>query len=170
MQSRRATPKTAAIAAAALLAAAGCGSDAEDSPDLGGSWTAALATTPDWAAVYPNGHGTAEITAADGTSVQLTVAGLAGSTEYTAHVHDGECDDDPPGGGHWMADPDGEDAAGNIIELTFTTSESGSGETTVSSNLTLDDRAESIVVHAPDAVAAEQGLSDNRVLCGDLED
>lgn len=170
MPSRRATAKTAAIAALLTAAATGCGSDAEDSPDLGGSWTATLATTADWAAVYPNGHGTAEITAADGTRVQLTVAGLTGSTEYTAHVHDGECDENPPGGGHWMADPDGEDAAGNIVELTFTTSETGTGEATVSSDLTLDDRAESIVVHAPDAITADEGLTDNRVLCGDLED
>ncbi|RRS02021.1 hypothetical protein [Glycomyces terrestris] len=171
MQSRRATATTAAIAAALLTAAAaGCGSDAEDGGDLGGSWTAALATTAAWSAVDPNGHGTADVSTGDGTRVQLAVAGLAASTEYTAHVHDGECDDTPPGGGHWLADPDGEDAAGNIVELVFTTSETGTGEVTESSGLVLDDRAESIVVHAPDAIMTAEGLTDNRVLCGDLED
>ncbi|GAA1669264.1 hypothetical protein GCM10009830_13750 [Glycomyces endophyticus] len=172
MPNRRATVKAAAAAAAAVLAAAAaaCGSDAEDSPDLGGTWTAALSTTAEWAAVYPNGHGTAKAESSDGTSVQLTVGGLAGSTEYTAHVHDGECDENPPGGGHWLADPNGEDAAGNIVELSFTTSETGTGEVTESSPLMLDDRAESVVVHAPDAAVTAAGLTGNRVLCGDLDD
>jgi hypothetical protein len=172
MPSRRATAKAAATAAAVVLTAAvsGCGSDAEDDADLGGSWTATLSTTSAWAAVYPNGHGTANLTSDDGTRVQLTVSGLGDSVEYTAHVHAGECDDNPPGGAHWLADPDGEDATGNIIELTLTTSATGTGETEVSSDLVLDDRAESVVVHAPDAVAEAAGLDDNRVLCGDLED
>ncbi|SDK66576.1 Copper/zinc superoxide dismutase (SODC) [Glycomyces sambucus] len=175
MPNRRVTAKAAAISAAALLAAAAaaCGDDdpdAEDAADLGGSWTANLTTTAEWAAVYPNGHGTVNATSDDGTNVQLTAVGLGDSVEYTAHVHDGECDDNPPGGGHWLSDPNGEDAAGNIVELTFTTSATGVGETTESSTLALDDRAESVVVHAPDAVVQAQGLTGDRVLCGDLED
>jgi len=164
---RVAAAATAVVFAGALAA---CGSDAEDSADLGGSWTATLKTTADWAGAYPDGHGTADVTAADGTSVQLTVAGLGDEVEYTAHIHDGACDENPPGGGHWLADTSGEDAAGNIVELKFTTSKTGTGETTESSDLTLDDRAESIVVHAPDAVVQAQGLDSDRVLCGDLGD
>lgn len=164
--------RAAAVVAATLLAGAlaGCGSDAEDSEELGGSWTATLDTTSAWSAVYPKGTGTAKISSADGTSVQLTVSGLGPDVEYMAHVHDGQCDEDPPGGGHWLSDPAGEDAAGNIIELSFTATSTGTGETTVSSDLMLDDRAESVVVHAPDAVVQAEGLDADRVLCGDLEE
>lgn len=164
--------RAAAVAAATVLAGAlaGCGSDAEDSDDLGGAWTATLNPTSAWSAVYPAGTGTAKVSSADGTSVQLTVAGLGPDVEYMAHVHDGECNEDPPGGGHWLSDPNGEDAVGNIIELHFTTSATGTGETTVSSDLMIDDRAESIVVHAPDTLTESEGLDSDRVLCGDLED
>jgi hypothetical protein len=166
-------PSTRALTAAAVVLAgalAGCGSGAEDSPDLGGSWTATLEPTATWSAVYPRGTGTAKLSSSDGTSVELTVTGLGPSVEYTAHVHDGECDENPPGGGHWMSDPNGEDAAGNIIELTFTTSDTGVGDTTVSAPLMLDDRAKSVVVHAPQALTESEGLDADRVLCGDLED
>ncbi|SDD20172.1 hypothetical protein [Glycomyces harbinensis] len=162
---------TAAAAAAVLTAAlAGCGSDAEDAEDLGGSWTASLHVTRPWSGDYVDGHGTVDISSSDGTSVQLSVGGLGDSVDYTAHVHDGECDEDPPGGGHWLADPEGADAAGNIVELSFTTSETGTGETTVSVPVVLDDRAESVVVHAPEALTETEGLDSDRVLCGDLED
>ena len=161
----------AAAAAVALVAAvAACGSDAEDGEDLGGSWTATLQPTPSGSALYPNGTGTVKVSSSDGTSVQLTVAEIGSGTDYMAHVHDGECDEDPPGGGHWLGDPAGEDAAGNIVELSFTTSATGTGETTVSSALMLDDRAESIVVHAPDSVVQAEGLASDRILCGDLEE
>jgi hypothetical protein len=164
--------RAAAAAAAAVLTAAltGCGGETEAPDDSGGPRTAALHLTAPWTGEYPNGHGTADVTAEDGTSVQLAVGGLGDGVEYTAHVHDGDCDEDPPGGGHWLADAAGEDAPGNIIELTFTTSATGTGETTVSSPLALDDRAESIVVHAPDAVVEAERLESDRILCGDLED
>jgi hypothetical protein len=163
--------RTAAALAATVLAGAlaGCGSDAEDSSDLGGSWTATLDTTSTWSAVYPQGTGTAKISSADGTTVQLTVSGLDPDVAYTSHVHDGECDEDPPGGGHWLSDTSGEDAAGNIIELTFTTTSTGTGEVNDSIDLVLDDRATSVVVHAPEAVVQAEGLDADRVLCGDLE-
>jgi len=160
----------AAVAAVLAGALAGCGGDDEDSPDLGGSWTGTLNVTSAWAGVYPNGHGTVDVNAGDGTSVQLAVGGLGSGIEYTAHVHVGECDENPPGGGHWLADASGEDAAGNIIELTLTTSSTGTGEVTGSSDLVLDDRAESVVVHAPDSVVQAEGLDSDRVLCGDLDD
>jgi hypothetical protein len=164
--------RAAAVVAATVLAGAlaGCGSDAEDSEALGGSWTATLDPTSTWSSVYPRGTGTAKVSSSDGTSVQLTVSGLGASVEYMAHVHEGECDEDPPGGGHWLSDPKGEDAAGNIIQLQFTSSDTGTGETTVSEDLILDDRAESVVVHAPEALASSEGLDSDRVLCGDLEE
>ncbi|THV31220.1 superoxide dismutase family protein [Glycomyces paridis] len=164
--------RAAAAAAAAVLtvAAAGCGSDAEDDADLGGAWTASLGVTAAWAEAAPRATGTAEVSSGDGTSVQLSVTGLEPGLEYTAHVHDGECDEDPPGGGHWLADASGEDAAGNIVQLTFTTSESGTGATTASVPLVLDDRAESVVVHAPEPATEAAGLDSDRVLCGDLEE
>ncbi|MEU6859474.1 hypothetical protein AB0B28_11465 [Glycomyces sp. NPDC046736] len=166
-------PATRLAAAAAVLLAgalAACGTDAQDSPDLGGSWQASLDLVPEWKSVYPGGTGTVKVTSADGTSVQLTVAGLGEETEYMAHIHDAECDETPPGGGHWLADPSGEDAVPNIVELHFTTSTSGTGSQTESADVMLDDRAESVVVHAPDDVVAAEGRADNRILCGDLDD
>ncbi|MQM24331.1 superoxide dismutase family protein [Glycomyces albidus] len=164
--------RAAAVASAAvLLFLSGCGSEEEDPADAsGGTWTATLDLTPGWSAADPRATGSVDITSTGETSVRVTATGLRPSTEYMAHVHDGECDENPPGGGHWLADPGGEDAAGNIIELSFTTSESGVGSATVGSDLVLDDRAESFVVHAPDALTAAEGIADNRVLCGDLDD
>lgn len=167
MPSIRALPVAAVALAGAL---AGCGGEDPKSDALGGAWTATLAVTADWSQVAPHATGTADISSTGSTSVRLAVAGLAPGTAYTAHVHDGECDENPPGGGHWLSDPDGEDAAGNIIELSFTTSDTGVGSATVSSDLVLDDRAESVVVHAPDALMHSEGLDANRVLCGDLEE
>ncbi|MFG3338872.1 hypothetical protein [Glycomyces sp. NPDC048151] len=166
-------PSIRALSAAAVVLAgalAGCGGEDPKDEDLGGAWTATLAVTSTWQQVAPHATGTATISSTGSTSVQLAVAGLAPSTEYTAHVHDGECDENPPGGGHWLKDPNGEDAAGNIIELSFTTSETGIGSATDSSDLILDDRAESVVVHAPEALTTSESLDSDRVLCGDLED
>jgi hypothetical protein len=168
MPSIRALPVAAVVLAAAL---AGCGGGEDPKSDaLGGAWTATLAVTADWSQVAPRATGTADISSTGSTSVRIAVTGLAPSTDYTAHVHDGKCDGNPPGGGHWLSDPDGEDAAGNIIELSFTTSESGVGSATVSTDLVPDSRAESVVVHAPDALMQSEGLNANRVLCGDLEE
>ncbi|WP_205327727.1 hypothetical protein [Glycomyces sp. YM15] len=161
-----------ALTAAAVVltgALAGCGGEDPTSDDLGGAWTAALDVTTAWSEIAPRATGTADVSSVGSTSVRLAVTGLAAAAEYTAHVHDGGCDEDPPGGGHWLADPGGEDAAGNIIELSFTTSESGVGSATVSSDLVPDDRAKSVVVHAPEALAASEGADSDRVLCGDLE-
>lgn len=165
----------AAAAAVALVAAlAGCGGDADDSADgedgadLGESLAATLAATDAWADAYPLATGGAEVTTDDGTNVRLSVAGLGPDADYTAHLHDGGCAEDPPGGGHWLADPTGEDAAGNIIELSFTTNAQGAGSTDVSSGLALDDRAKSIVVHAPGPEVEAQRFDSDRMLCGDL--
>lgn len=167
MPSIRALTATAVVLAGAL---AGCGGDDPKNEDLGGAWTATLDVTAAWSEVAPRATGTADISSTGSTSVRLAVTGLAPGTEYTAHVHDGECDENPPGGGHWLSDPDGEDAAGNIIELSFTTSDTGVGSASVSSELVPDDRAESVVVHAPEAVTESESLDSDRVLCGDLED
>ncbi|MEU5156256.1 hypothetical protein [Glycomyces sp. NPDC021274] len=167
MPSTRATTLAAVVLAGVL---AGCGDDDPKDPELGGAWSAALAVTTAWKEAAPRATGTADVSSTGSTSVQLAVVGLAPSTEYMAHVHDGECDENPPGGGHWLADPNGEDAAGNIIELSFRTSDTGVGSATVSTDLVLDDRAESVVVHAPQALTESEGLDADRVLCGDLED
>jgi hypothetical protein len=166
-------PSIRALTAAVVLAGAlaGCGGDEDPKdPDLGGAWTANLAVTSAWSGVAPRATGTGDISSTGSTSVTLAVTGLAPGTDYMAHVHDGACDEDPPGGGHWLADPDGEDAAGNIIELSFTTSDTGVGSATASSRLVPDDRAKSVVVHAPEALTQSEGLDSDRVLCGDLED
>ncbi|MEU6249913.1 hypothetical protein [Glycomyces sp. NPDC047010] len=166
MPSRAATALTALLAAAAL---SGCGG-AEDVADApGGTWTAALEPTAAWADLDPQATGTADVSSTGSTSVHLAVAGLHPDTAYMAHVHDGACDEDPPGGGHWLADPDGEDATGNIIELSFTTDGTGTAAATDSTDLVPDDRAKSIVVHAPDDLATDEGADSNRVLCGDLK-
>jgi hypothetical protein len=167
MPSIRALPIAAVVLAGAL---AGCGDEDPKDDDLGGAWTATLAVTAAWSDAARGATGTADISSTGSTSVRLAVTGLAPDTAYMAHVHDGGCDEDPPGGGHWLSDPDGEDAAGNIIELSFTTSETGLGSATVSSDLILDGRAESVVVHAPEALTQSEGLDSDRVLCGDLED
>lgn len=169
MPSIRALTAVAAVLAAAL---AGCGDSATDpeDEDLGGAWNATLEVTAAWTHAAPQATGTADISSTGSTSVRLAVAGLAPDTDYTAHVHDGGCDEDPPGGGHWLKDPDGEDAAGNIIELRFTTSSTGVGSADVSSDLLLDDRARSVVVHAPETLTQSEGIDSDRVLCGDLED
>lgn len=162
--------RAAAVAAAAvLLFLSGCGGEEEPADAPGGTWTATLDVTAEWSAADPAATGSVDITSTGDTSVRVAATGLRPSTEYMAHVHDADCDENPPGGGHWLADPDGEDAPGNIIELSFTTSESGVGSATAGSDLALDDRAESFVVHAPDALMEAEGLADNRVLCGDLE-
>lgn len=159
----------AAAAAVALVAAlAACGSDAEDSPELGESLASTLTATDAWTGVHELATGDAEVTSDDGVNVRLSVAGLAPDAEYTAHLHDGACIDDPPGGGHWLADPSGEDAAPNIVELSFTTTADGAGSAEVAAPLELDDRATSIVVHASEAEVEEQGLDADRVMCGEL--
>ncbi|MEV3938816.1 hypothetical protein AB0K52_22945 [Glycomyces sp. NPDC049804] len=169
-------PSIRALTAAVVLAGAlaGCGGDEDATdpkdPDLGGAWNATLAVTAAWSQAAPQATGTADISSTGSTSVRLAVAGLAPDTDYTAHLHDGECDETPPGGGHWLEDPEGEDAAGNIIELSFTTSSTGIGSADVSSDLISDGRAESVVVHAPEALTRSEGLDSDRVLCGDLED
>ena len=160
----------AAIAAAAVLVtAAGCGSDAEDDAALGDTRTATLSVLPGWAEVFPDASGTAELSTEDGTSVTLAVAGLAPNTDYTAHVHDAACDDDPPGGEHWMDDPDEGESKDNEIHLSFRTNDDGVGDTAVSSELLADDRARSVVVHASAEDAQAEQLDSDRVLCGDLE-
>jgi hypothetical protein len=146
-----------------------CGGEEEDAAGAGGTWAATLDVTADWSETDPGATGSVDITSTGETSVRVAASGLRPDTEYMAHVHDGECDETPPGGRHWLADPDGEDASGNIIEMSFTTSETGVGSATAGSGLVLDGRAKSYVVHAPDTLAESEGLGDNRVLCGGLE-
>src|SRR5690606_27746201 len=109
---RSSTRKYPAAAAAVLLAlAAACGGDTEEATE-GAPAVAAAAETrravlelvDGWAAVHPEGAGTVEVAAdEDGTTVTLAVSGLDPETEYPAHVHDGACDAEPPGGRHWRA-------------------------------------------------------------------
>ncbi|MCC3762141.1 hypothetical protein K3N28_03520 [Glycomyces sp. TRM65418] len=167
------TTATAVAAPVVLVAAlAGCGDgadDADDAVDLDESLAATLMVTDTWGGVHPIAGGEADVDADAGTSVSLSAAGLGPGLEYTAHVHDGLCADNPPGGGHWLADPSGEDAPGNIVQLSFTTDADGAGATEVASDLALDDRAKSIVVHVPESEAQAHGSESDRVLCGDLK-
>ncbi|THV39461.1 hypothetical protein [Glycomyces buryatensis] len=164
-----------AAAVAVLLTTVACGSDAEDDADLGRSGTATLEVLDEWAEAYPRGTGTANVSTDDGTTIELAVTGLAADSEYTFHVHDAACDADPPGGEHWSTDAEGGGYSGangstasDEIGMSFTTGENGAGNTTATSELVLDDRAESIVVHAPSSDEHFEHLDSDRLLCGDL--
>jgi hypothetical protein len=167
-----------AAATAVLLGSAACGSDEEvsgDTPTAVDSdvtlvvHEADLSVLAGWDAINPDATGSAVATVDDdGTTVELIVGGLAPETEYTAHVHDASCGDESLGGGHWLADPGGEDAEPNIIQLGFTTDAEGTGSVTVDSEQVIDDRALSLVVHAGNHEEHAEHVEHNRILCGDL--
>jgi hypothetical protein len=166
-----------ASATAVLLGSAACGSDegaSDDTPvadDSGATpvvHEADLSVLAGWDAINPDATGSAVATVdEDGTSVELVVSGLEPDTEYTSHVHDASCADEF-GGGHWLADPAGEDAEPNIIQLSLTTDADGAGSVTVDSEQIIDDRALSLVVHAGNHEEHAEHVENNRILCGDL--
>lgn len=172
------TRKSPAVAAAVLLGlTAACGGDTDDEPDdeptgeaAGATRQATFEVLDEWAEIHPEATGTAEVTADDdGTTVTLSLSGLGPETEYPAHVHDGACDADPPGGRHWLADPDAEGGGvPNHIHTYVVTDGEGAGEMTLESDLAADDRAMSIVVHAGGSNEQLQRAGADRILCGDL--
>ncbi|WP_026929282.1 hypothetical protein [Glycomyces tenuis] len=170
--------KSPAVAAAVLLGlAAACGGEVDEESDgeptgdaVAETRRAALEVLDGWTDIHPEGTGTVELAADDdGTTVTLSVSGLAPETEYPAHVHDGACDADPPGGRHWLADPDAEGGGEpNHIHTYVVTDGEGAGEMTLDSDLVADDRAVSVVVHASGSNEQLQQAGADRVLCGDL--
>lgn len=179
--------KPFAIAAAVVLLGltAACGGDTEDdegtgdtteditddaNEQVGGTRVATLEVLDGWAELHPDARGLAEVTAGDETTIELSVAGLEAETEYPAHVHDGSCDADPPGGAHWQLDTEGDQGTPNHIHTYVVTDAEGVGEMTDTSDLIADDRAVSIVVHVPGTNEQIQEVGSDRILCGDLED
>lgn len=165
-------------ATAVLLGSAACGGEeasddtpaaATDSGDTSVARQAELSVLEGWDAVYPDATGSAVATVDDdGTTVELVVSGLEPETEYTSHVHDASCEDESLGGGHWLADPAGEDAEPNIIQMSLTTDAEGAGSVTVDSEQVIDDRALSLVVHAGNHGEHADHVELDRILCGDL--
>jgi Cu/Zn superoxide dismutase len=174
---RSSTRKYSALAAAALLGlAAACGGDTEEATEGAPAVAAAeprravLEPVGGWAQIHPEGTGTVEVAAdEDGTTVTLAVSGLDPETEYPAHVHDGACDADPPGGRHWRADPDsdGQGRPDHLHTYVLTDAE-GAGEMSMESDLVADERAVSVVVHAGGSNEWLEQAGADRIFCGDL--
>ena len=168
----------AAAGIAALVATAACTADSgggespsaqERRPQVE-SREARLEAVAAAAEAYPEASGAAAMTVDDATTVELEVAGLRPDTAYTSHLHDAACENDPPGGGHWLASPEEGPSEGNEVHLRLTTDAEGRGSVNVESDLVADGRVESIVVHL-DTAAAETGHehpASDRVLCGDF--
>lgn len=95
----------------------------------------------------------------DGTSVSVELAGLAPSTTFIAHVHEGICDDG--GGAHYKFDPDGSHLPPNEIHLAFASDVNGAATTTVTVESVAGDDARSIVIHPSDGM-------DDKVACAEF--
>lgn len=91
-----------------------------------------------------------------GTTVTIALTGLPAEVDFIAHVHDGLCVDN--GGDHYQFEVGGSDMPPNEIHLAFTSGEDGSGFMTAENASTVDDRAQSLVVHPSD-------LLDNKAAC-----
>ncbi|GAB3235587.1 hypothetical protein GCM10027447_33340 [Glycomyces halotolerans] len=175
--------KTTAILAAAglvLTAAAACSSGENDEAIdemIGSAETAvptqtaeaALGSTATAAETYPDAAGQAIVTVADTTSVGLTVTGLDPETAYTSHLHDASCETDPPGGEHWLGDPEAGMSEDNEIHLHLTTDADGAGTVSAQSDLIADERVKAIVVHLDAEGEHSDHMASDRILCGDLE-
>ncbi|GAB3650477.1 hypothetical protein [Glycomyces tarimensis] len=181
MDSRTRRPLAAAATVVLLGLTAACGDDPDEEPDADEDATgqvryADLQVLAEWADVLPDAGGDADVTTdqgtvGEGTTVELIVEGLQPNTEYPAHVHAGTCDADPPGGEHWSSSPDSElEPSGPTHFHTYViTNEDGHGAMTDGSDLAVDDRALSIVVHASGSNELLQEAGSDRILCGDLE-
>ncbi|MCH7230919.1 hypothetical protein L0U85_08660 [Glycomyces sp. L485] len=163
-----------ALAGVSLTALVAAGCSSVDSADAAGDTAQdqtreAVLKSLD-AEMNAGASGEAVVTVDDGTGVELAVSGLMPETDYTSHLHDGTCKTDPPGGGHWMADPEGEMSESNEIHLHFTTDADGSGSVTVASDLVADDRVKAIVVHVVELESeGHDHMASDRVLCGDFD-
>lgn len=76
----------------------------------------------------------------DGTTVTISLTGLAPETVYLAHLHAQTCASDN-GGPHFQFDPEGSDVPPNEVHLAFTSSDDGSGEVTVTNDQQVGDGA-----------------------------
>jgi len=56
----------------------------------------------------------------DGTEVKIVVRGLEPGATYAAHLHSQPCSASPPGGGHYMNDPNGPTEPPNELWLSST--------------------------------------------------
>ncbi|GAB3227355.1 hypothetical protein GCM10027447_18380 [Glycomyces halotolerans] len=162
---------SAGASLAALIATAACSSDEPADATESQTREAALAVIASAEDMYPDASGEASVTVADGgTSVELTVSGLMSETTYVSHLHDATCETDPPGGEHWLADPDEGMSESNEIHLHFVTDADGNGSTAVDSDLVADDRIEAIVVHVENMdVEGHEHIASDRVLCGNFD-
>ncbi|GAB3223097.1 hypothetical protein GCM10027447_10470 [Glycomyces halotolerans] len=170
---------SAAVALLGLTVACGDGPDEERDADedvTGQVRYADLQVLDPWADILPDAGGDADVTTDpgtvdEGTTVDLVVEGLQPNTEYPAHIHAGTCDDEPPGGDHWSSDPDADlhPAGPTHVHTYVITDEGGLGTMTDGSDLAVDDRAMSIVVHASGSNDLLQQAGSSRILCGDLE-
>ncbi|WP_026930099.1 hypothetical protein [Glycomyces tenuis] len=172
--------KTAAILAAAglvLATAAACSNGENDEASDETVETVASAQTAETtlgvvataAEAYPDAAGRAIVTVAETTSVGFTVTGLEPETDYTSHLHDASCEADPPGGEHWLADPEADMSEDNEIHLHLTTDTDGAGTVSVQSDLIADERVKAIVVHLDAEGEHTDAMTSDRILCGDLE-
>ena len=91
-----------------------------------------------------------------GTTVSITLEGLAADTSFIAHVHEGLCSES--GGDHYKFDPDGSDLPPNEIHLAFVSDGAGMGFMTAENDAVVSEDARSLVVHPSD-------LLDNKLAC-----
>lgn len=172
----RARGFAAALAAVVLGATAACGDNrdmTEQDLTTGETRSAELQVLDAWADLLPEAGGDADITTDQGTSdygttIELLVEGLQPNTEYPAHVHAGTCEDEPPGGEHWSSEPDGELETPTHFHTYVITDGEGRGAMTDESDLVVDDRALSVVLHAAGSNDRLQEAGSDRLLCGDL--
>jgi hypothetical protein len=163
--------KGSAIAAGAalLMGVPACGGGAGDR--MASPRSATLDVLPDWAAIHPDAAGHAVATVdGDDMTVIVTVEGFEPDAEYSFHVHDAPCEADPPGGAHWLDDPDEGELPHNEVGASISTNDDGSGSSTVVTDLILDSRAKSVVVHAGNYTEHAGHVASDRLLCGDLSE
>ncbi|WP_156937621.1 hypothetical protein [Haloglycomyces albus] len=163
---------TAFLPALGLLATvAACGSSESESQDSETD-TDANKKTATAALIALDGTeaaGSSQITVSEEeTTVELTITEMNPDTDYTSHLHDSSCEADPPGGEHWLADPEAGMGEDNEIHLHLTTDDSGEATVTTSSPLEADDRVKSIVVHTDAPEGHDHAVAGDRVLCGDV--
>ncbi|MDH3707906.1 MAG: hypothetical protein OES57_17710 [Acidimicrobiia bacterium] len=98
------------------------------------------------------------------TLVHVRVNGLAAKTTYPAHVHDGPCSADPPGGVHYQHKPgDGPRFVNDVNEIwpEITTNGRGGAHAHAAHGHRARPDARSVVIHYPEDTSI-------RLACADL--